>query len=150
MSQTPTFFSYGWIMMFWVMQQLVEMEQNPITPSAGVAGVGFDATYDLLVNTDVWRFLPLFFGSYNTAGLSAAQASALNSGYTYNGGLGFKNNGLLQKQSIASEQLPLVAGANGFSNDCEITNLFQPHDYHHLAAASDYIVSGGVALSVHL
>jgi hypothetical protein len=28
MSQTPTFFSYGLeIMMFWVMQQLVEMEQ---------------------------------------------------------------------------------------------------------------------------
>jgi hypothetical protein len=24
---------------------------DPITPSAGVAGVGFDATYDLLVNT---------------------------------------------------------------------------------------------------
>jgi hypothetical protein len=30
----------------------VEMEQIN-TPSAGVAGVGFDATYDLLVN-DVW------------------------------------------------------------------------------------------------
>jgi hypothetical protein len=37
------------IMMFWVMQQRVEMEQIN-TPSAGVAGVGFDATYDLLVN----------------------------------------------------------------------------------------------------
>jgi hypothetical protein len=31
------------------MQQRVEMEQIN-TPSAGVAGVGFDATYDLLVN----------------------------------------------------------------------------------------------------
>jgi hypothetical protein len=41
MSQTPTFFPYGLeIMMFWVMQQLVEMEQIH-SPSAG-AGVGFD------------------------------------------------------------------------------------------------------------
>jgi hypothetical protein len=51
MSQTPTFFSL-WIgnMMFWVMRQLVEMEQIHL-PSAGAAGVGFDATYDALVNT---------------------------------------------------------------------------------------------------
>jgi hypothetical protein len=51
MSQTPTFFSYGLeIMMFWVMQQLVEMEQIQLH-LLGVAGVGFDATYDALVNT---------------------------------------------------------------------------------------------------
>jgi hypothetical protein len=36
------------IMMFWVMQQLVEMEQIQLHP-AGAAGVGFDATYDALV-----------------------------------------------------------------------------------------------------
>jgi hypothetical protein len=50
MSQKPTFFSL-WIeiMMFWVMQQLVEMEQIQLLLC--VAGVGFDATYDLLVNT---------------------------------------------------------------------------------------------------
>jgi hypothetical protein len=42
MSQKPTFFSL-WIeiMMFWVMQQLVEMEQIQLHP-AGAAGVGFD------------------------------------------------------------------------------------------------------------
>jgi hypothetical protein len=38
------------IMMFWVMQQRWRWNRS-ITPSAGVAGVGFDATYDLLVNT---------------------------------------------------------------------------------------------------
>jgi hypothetical protein len=39
-------------MMFWVMQ-LVEMEQIHLRP-LGAAGVGFDATYDALVNTDFW------------------------------------------------------------------------------------------------
>jgi hypothetical protein len=60
---------------------------DPITPSAGAVGVGFDA-YDALVNTDVWRkgvvanipyvnTLPFFTTvPYNAAGLSAAQASA--------------------------------------------------------------------------
>jgi hypothetical protein len=53
MSQTPTFFS------------LVGNNDvlgyatggdgtDPLTPSAGAAGVGFDATYDALVNTDFW------------------------------------------------------------------------------------------------
>jgi hypothetical protein len=51
MSQTPTFFSHGLeIMMFWVMQQLVEMEQIQLH-LLQVCSVGFDATYDALVNT---------------------------------------------------------------------------------------------------
>jgi hypothetical protein len=37
-------------MMFWVMQQLVEMEQIHLH-LCRCAGVGFDATYDALVNT---------------------------------------------------------------------------------------------------
>jgi hypothetical protein len=50
MSQKPTFFSLWKIMMFWVMQQLVEMEQIQLH-LLQVVGVGFDATYDALVNT---------------------------------------------------------------------------------------------------
>jgi hypothetical protein len=58
-----------------------------ITPSAGVAGVGFDATYDLLVNTLTWRgkgvvanipyvnTLPFTTVPYKCCSLSAAQAS---------------------------------------------------------------------------
>jgi hypothetical protein len=47
---SPTFFPYGLeIMMFWVMQQLVEMEQIQLHLCR--CGVGFDATYDALVNT---------------------------------------------------------------------------------------------------
>lgn len=52
MSQTPTFFS------LWIGNNDVlgfattgGDGSDPITPSAGVAGVGFDATYDALVNT---------------------------------------------------------------------------------------------------
>jgi hypothetical protein len=43
-------FPYGLEIDVWVMRQLVEMEQIHL-PSAGAAGVGFDATYDALVNT---------------------------------------------------------------------------------------------------
>jgi hypothetical protein len=51
MSQKPTFFSHGLeIMMFWVCNNGWRWNRSNYT-SAGVAGVGFDATYDLLVNT---------------------------------------------------------------------------------------------------
>ena len=51
-SQTPTFFSL-WIGNNDVLGYATSGGDgtNPITPSAGVAGVGFDATYDALVNT---------------------------------------------------------------------------------------------------
>ena len=50
-SQTPTFFSL-WIGNNDVLGYATSGGDgtNPITPSAGVAGVGFDATYDALVN----------------------------------------------------------------------------------------------------
>jgi hypothetical protein len=52
MSQSQHSFPYGLeIMMFWVCATTGGDGTDPITPSAGVAGVGFDATYDLLVNT---------------------------------------------------------------------------------------------------
>jgi hypothetical protein len=52
MSQTPTFFSL-WIGNNDVLGYATSGGDgsNPITPSAGAAGVGFDATYDALVNT---------------------------------------------------------------------------------------------------
>ncbi|MBA4316845.1 MAG: G-D-S-L family lipolytic protein [Flavobacterium sp.] len=52
MSQTPTFFSL-WIGNNDVLGYATTGGDgtNPITPSAGAAGVGFDATYDALVNT---------------------------------------------------------------------------------------------------
>ena len=52
MSQTPTFFSL-WIGNNDVLGYSTSGGDgsNPITPSAGAAGVGFDATYDALVNT---------------------------------------------------------------------------------------------------
>jgi len=51
-SQTPTFFSL-WIGNNDVLGYATSGgdDSNPITPSAGAAGVGFDATYDALVNT---------------------------------------------------------------------------------------------------
>jgi hypothetical protein len=51
-SQKPTFFSL-WIGNNDVLGYATSGGDgtNPITPSAGVAGVGFDATYDVLVNT---------------------------------------------------------------------------------------------------
>ncbi|MBA4276767.1 G-D-S-L family lipolytic protein [Flavobacterium sp.] len=52
MAQTPTFFSL-WIGNNDVLGYATTGGDgsNPITPSAGVAGVGFDATYDALVNS---------------------------------------------------------------------------------------------------
>lgn len=52
MAQTPTFFSL-WIGGNDVLGYALSGGDgtNPITPSAGAAGVGFDATYDALVNT---------------------------------------------------------------------------------------------------
>jgi len=93
MSQTPTFFSL-WIGNNDVLGYATTGGDgtNPITPSAGAAGVGFDATYDALVNTltatgakgvianiPYVNTVPFFtFIATNPVPLSAAQVGALN------------------------------------------------------------------------
>lgn len=93
MSQTPTFFSL-WIGNNDVLGYATTGGDgtNPITPSAGAAGVGFDATYDALINTLVSggakgvvanmpyvNTCPFFtFISPNPVPLIAAQVAQLN------------------------------------------------------------------------
>jgi hypothetical protein len=92
-SQTPTFFSL-WIGNNDVLGYATSGGDgtNPITPSAGVAGVGFDATYDALVNTltattpkgvianiPYVNSLPFFtFVATNPVPLNATQVASLN------------------------------------------------------------------------
>lgn len=93
MSQTPTFFSL-WIGNNDVLGYATSGGDgsNPITPSAGAAGVGFDATYDALVNTltstgakgvianiPYVNTLPFFtFIATNPVPLNATQVGGLN------------------------------------------------------------------------
>ncbi|WP_396169749.1 G-D-S-L family lipolytic protein [Flavobacterium sp.] len=92
-AQTPTFFSL-WIGNNDVLGYATSGGDgsNPITPSAGAAGVGFDATYDALVNTmtavspkgvianiPYVNSLPFFtFVATNPVPLNAAQVASLN------------------------------------------------------------------------
>jgi hypothetical protein len=92
-SQTPTFFSL-WIGNNDVLGYSTSGGDgsNPITPSAGPAGVGFDATYDAIVNTitavspkgvianiPYVNSLPFFtFVATNPVPLNAAQVASLN------------------------------------------------------------------------
>lgn len=93
MSQSPTFFSL-WIGNNDVLGYATTGGDgtNPITPSAGPAGVGFDATYDALVNTltsggakgvvsniPYVNTVPFFtYIATNPVPLSAAQVGQLN------------------------------------------------------------------------
>jgi hypothetical protein len=171
MSQAPTFFSL-WIGNNDVLGYAITGGDgtDPITPSTGAAGVGFDATYDVLVNSlisggskGVIANIPYvitlpFFTTvpYNAASLNAAQASALNSGYAgYNGGLQIaKNNGLITETERLARTITLFAGANGLvMNDEYLTNLSALGlPSYRQATASDYIVlsSGGVSAQAHL
>jgi hypothetical protein len=92
-AQTPTFFSL-WIGNNDVLGYATSGGDgsNPITPSAGAAGVGFDATYDALVNTitaatpkgvianiPYVNSLPFFtFVATNPVPLNATQVASLN------------------------------------------------------------------------
>lgn len=92
-AQTPTFFSL-WIGGNDVLGYALSGGDgtNPITPSAGAAGVGFDATYDALVNTltaatpkgvvanlPYVNSLPFFtFVATNPVPLNATQVASLN------------------------------------------------------------------------
>ena len=129
MSQTPTFFSL-WIGNNDVLGYATTGGDgtNPITPTTGVAGVGFDGTYTALVNTltstgakGVVANIPYvntipFFTTvgYNPATLSAAQVSALNSGYAaYNGGLvAAKNLGLITEAERLQRTITFAVGKN--------------------------------------
>ena len=92
MSQTPTFFSL-WIGNNDVLGYATSGGDgtNPITPSAGVAGVGFDASYDALINSltssskgvianiPYVNSLPFFtFVATNPVPLNATQVASLN------------------------------------------------------------------------
>lgn len=130
MSQTPTFFSL-WIGNNDVLGYATTGGDgsDPITPSAGAAGVGFDATYDALVNTltaggakgvvaniPYVNTIPFFTTvAFNAAAVTATQAAGLNSAYaTYNGGLvAAKNAGLITEAERLSRTITFAAGANG-------------------------------------
>jgi len=94
---------------------------------------------------------------YNAATLTAAQASALNSGYAaYNGGLQLaKNANLITEQERLARTITFAAGANALViNDSEyltdLSGLSLPS--YRQATASDYILlsSGGVSAQTYL
>jgi hypothetical protein len=93
---------------------------------------------------------------YNAATLTAAQASALNSGYAaYNGGLQLaKNANLITEQERLARTITFAAGANALVMvDEYLTNLsgLSLPSYRQ-ATASDYILlsSGGVSAQTYL
>jgi lysophospholipase L1-like esterase len=174
-AQSPTFFSL-WIGNNDVLGYATTGGDgtNPITPSAGAAGVGFDATYDALVNAlttgtakGVVANIPYvntipFFTTvpFNAAGVTAAQASALNSAYAaYNGGLvAARTNGLITEAERVARTISFSAGANGLVMvDEYLTPVNVPSAGLVLPSlrqttAADYVVlsSGGVSAQAFL
>ncbi len=174
-AQAPTFFSL-WIGNNDVLGYATTGGDgtNPITPSAGPAGVGFDATYDALVNTlttggakGVVANIPYvntipFFTTvpFNAAGVTATQASALNSAYAaYNGGLvAARTNGLITEAERVARTISFTAGANGLVMvDEYLTPVNVPSAGLVLPSlrqttAADYVVlsSGGVSAQAFL
>lgn len=127
-SQAPTFFSL-WIGNNDVLGFATTGGDgtNPITPAAGPAGVGFDATYEAIVNgltagnakgivanIPYVTSIPLF----TTAGwnpipnLTDVQATTLNSAYAaYNAGLvNVKNLGLITEEERVLRTISFTAG----------------------------------------
>ncbi|PKH66892.1 G-D-S-L family lipolytic protein [Flavobacterium sp. ALD4] len=175
MSQAPTFFSL-WIGANDVLGYAITGGDgtDPITPSAGPAGAGFDATYDALVNTltsggakGVVANIPYvtttpFFTTvpYNSAAVTAAQASALNSAYAaYNGGLtAAKNASLITEAERLARTISFTAGANGLvMNDEYLTTVNVPAAGLVLPSlrqttSADYVLlsSGGVSAQAFL
>jgi lysophospholipase L1-like esterase len=129
MAQQPTFFSL-WIGNNDVLGYAMSGGDgsNPITPATGAAGVGFDGTYNALVNTltsggakGVVANIPYvttipFFTTvpFNAVPLTSGQATALNSGYaTYNAGLVMaKNAGAITEEERLKRTITFVAGQN--------------------------------------
>jgi lysophospholipase L1-like esterase len=111
----------------------------------------------VVANLPYATVLPFFTTvTYNAATLSAAQASALTSGYaTYNGGLqAAKNANLITEQERLQRTITFAAGANALVMvDEYLTNLSVlglPN--YRQATASDYVLltSGGVSAQTHL
>ena len=172
-AQAPTFFSL-WIGNNDVLGYATTGGDgtNPITPSAGAPGVGFDASYDAIVSTMTSGATPAkgvvanipyvntipYFTTvpYNAAGVSAAQATALNSAYAgYNGGLiAAKNAMLITENERVARTINFVAGANGLVMvDEYLTNLsgLSLPSYRQTTSA-DYVLlsSGGVSAQAFL
>jgi len=172
-SQTPTFFSL-WIGNNDVLGYATSGGDgtNPITPSAGVAGAGFDATYDALVNTltstgakGVVANIPYvntvpFFTTVgnNPVPLVAAQVAALNSAYAgYNGGLvAAKSLGLITEAERLQRTINFVVGNNApviideYLTD--ITAVSPALIKLRQTSSADYIVlsSNGTSIQTHL
>jgi lysophospholipase L1-like esterase len=93
---------------------------------------------------------------YNAATLSAAQSTALNSGYAaYNGGLQVaKNAGLITEEERVARTITFAAGANKLVMvDEYLTNLSGLGlPSYRQATASDFVLltSGGVSAQAHL
>jgi hypothetical protein len=173
MSQTPTFFSL-WIGNNDVLGYATTGGDgsDPITPTTGTPGVGFDGTYTALINTltsagakGVVANIPYvntipFFTTvgYNPATLSAAQVSALNSGYAaYNGGLvAAKNLGLITEAERVQRTINFVVGKNAVIMVDEyltdITAVSAGLIKMRQTTSSDYIVlsSQGTSAQAHL
>jgi hypothetical protein len=172
-SQKPTFFSL-WIGNNDVLGYGTSGGDgtNPITPSAGVAGVGFDATYDVLVNTLIStgakgvvatipyvNTVPFFTTVGNTpVPLVEAQVTALNAAYAgYNGGLvAAKNLGLITEAERLQRTINFVVGNNApvmvdeYLTDITAVNpaLIKIRQ----TSSADYILlsSNGASIQTHL
>ena len=123
---------------------------DPITPSEGAAGIGFDQTFDYLINTltsggakgvvanvPYISSLPHFTTVlFNAIPLDAATAAALNLAYqTYNEGIqGALTNQLITSEEATSRTINFVEGQNAIVIiDKSLTDLsgFELPSYRH-------------------
>lgn len=123
----------------------------------GTNGLTKNGAKGVVANIPYVTSIPFFTTvKYNAATLTAAQASALNSGYaTYNGGLQLaKNANLITEQERLARTITFAEGANALVMvDEYLTNLSGlglPN--YRQATASDYILlsSGGVSAQTYL
>jgi len=123
----------------------------------GTNGLTKNGAKGVVANIPYVTSIPFFTTvKYNAATLTAAQASALNSGYaTYNGGLQLaKNANLITEQERLARTITFAAGANALVIvDEYLTNLSGLGlPYYRQATSTDYILlsSGGVSAQTYL
>lgn len=123
----------------------------------GTNGLTKNGAKGVVANIPYVTSIPFFTTvKYNAATLTAAQASALNSGYaTYNGGLQLaKNANLITEQERLARTITFAAGANALVIvDEYLTNLSGLGlPYYRQATSADYILlsSGGVSAQTYL